>query len=217
MKAFVIAIENHEKSQKVANRCIQSASKFDIHVEKWKATTPDDYPVDILLKEDVAVAGFQEIYSRIANCTAAFHSHYSLWKHCVDIKEDVMILEHDAVFVNSIPKVIMFDRCISLGHPSYGKFNVPTTFGVNPLISKSYFPGAHAYIVKPSGAKEIIKKAKQGVAKPTDIFLNKNNFPWLQEYFPWPVEARDTFTTIQNVTGCLAKHSYGDDYVVEEV
>ena len=71
-------------------------------------------------------------------------------------------------------------------------------------------------MIKPRGAKEIIKGA-QRVARPTDVFLNVQNFPWLQEYYPWPVEARDSFTTIQNIKGCLAKHSYGETYRVEEV
>jgi len=39
----------------------------------------------------------------------------------------------------------------------------------------------------------------------------------LQEYWPWPVEAHDSFTTIQNENGCLAKHNYGETYGIEEV
>jgi len=55
------------------------------------------------------------------------------------------------------------------------------------------------------------------MTRSTDIFLNLDWFPWLQEYYPWPVEARDNFTTIQNQTGCLAKHNYGEGYDIEEV
>ena len=46
MKAFVIAIESHKGSQQVANRCIKSAEKYGIKIEKWKATTPHDMPID---------------------------------------------------------------------------------------------------------------------------------------------------------------------------
>ena len=53
MKSFVIAIENHTPSQQVADRCIDSGKKYGIHVEKWKATTPDDFPIDKLLKETI--------------------------------------------------------------------------------------------------------------------------------------------------------------------
>jgi hypothetical protein len=33
-------------------------------------------------------------------------------------------------------------------------------------------------------------------------------FPWLEEYYPWPVVVDDSFSTIQNQQGCLAKHNY---------
>ena len=42
--------------------------------------------------------------------------------------------------------------------------------------------------------------------------MNVNNFPNLEEYYPWPVEARDSFSTIQKKEGCLAKHGYNDSY-----
>jgi len=216
MNSYVITILNNERSVQVAKRCIRSAAQHGVEVDFWKATTPNDFPIDKLIDEGVSIAGLHETYSRIANCAAAFHSHYSLWKHCVETKEEVMILEHDAVFVNDIPSEIYFNKCISLGKPSYGKWNTPNTFGINPLTSKRYFPGAHAYIVKPIAAREFIDRAKV-MARPTDVFLNVENFPWLQEYWPWPVEAHDSFTTIQNENGCLAKHNYGETYGIEEV
>ena len=49
---------------------------------------------------------------------------------------------------------------------------------------------------------------------PTDTFLNLDNFPWLQEYYPWIVEAKDNFTTIQNENGCQAKHNYNETYEI---
>ena len=85
-------------------------------------------------------------------------------------------------------------------------YNKPEKFGVNPLTSKVYFPGAHAYRVKPNAAKFIIEQAKK-FARPTDVFLNVETFPFLEEYYPWPVMAKDSFTTIQNEMGCKAKHN----------
>ena len=216
MKAFVITIESHKGSQQVANRCIKSGEKYGIRIEKWKATTPHDMPIDKLMTDKVNIVGLHETYSRIANCAAAFHSHYSIWKNAVETQEMHMIFEHDAVIINDIPKTIQFDKVVSLGAPSYGKYNTPSRLGVGPLVSKKYFPGAHGYIVKPDGAKLLIEQAKK-IARPTDVFLNTDYFPWLEEYYPWPVEARDSFTTIQNENGCYAKHSYGETYRVEEV
>ncbi len=216
MKAFVITIMDNQPSVQVASRCIKSGEKFGLKINNWHATTPNDMPIEKLLAEKVNIAGLHETYSRIANCAAAFHSHFSLWKHSIEINEPVMVFEHDAVVVNNIPNFIAFEKCISLGKPSYGKWITPSTFGVNPLTSKGYFPGAHCYIMKPQGAKEVIAQAKV-FARPTDVFLNTSYFPWLQEYYPWPVEAHDSFTTIQNESGCYAKHNYGETYRVEEV
>ena len=84
---------------------------------------------------------------------------------------------------------------------------------MNPLTSKRYFPGAHAYRLRPTGAEKLIAQAKI-YAQPTDIYLNVDTFPLLQEYYPWPVEARDTFTTIQKTKGCLAKHNYNETYKI---
>jgi len=207
MKAFVIAIEDNELSMKAANRCIDTAKTYDIDVQIFKAITPSDNPLKLLEEKGIPVDGFNEKYSRLENCVAAFLSHYSLWEMAAKDNDDYLILEHDAYFVGPIPKIVVYNKLISFGHPSYGKYNTPNMFGVNPLTSKPYLPGAHAYMLNRLGAKAIIEKAKTD-ARPTDVFLNTSNFPWLEEYYPWAVEARDTFTTIQKEEGCLAKHNW---------
>jgi len=213
MKSYVITIMDNEKSVQVAQRCIKSAAKYGIEVEHWKATTPADGPIDLLLKDDVKIAGLHELYSRIANCSAAFHSHFSLWKNCIATNEDHLIFEHDAFVTDPIPVDVNYNKLISFGKPSYGKWRQPTQIGVNPLTSKGYLPGAHCYMLKPEAAKLLVSQAKI-MARPTDVYINTQTFPWVQEYYPWPVEARDSFTTIQKEAGCLAKHSYGETYEI---
>lgn len=213
MKSFVITIMDNPESVKVADRCIKSGKKFGIDIEKFPAITPKDNPLELAKQWELPTQGFQEVYSRLENCVAAFLSHYSLWLKCKEDNEKYMILEHDAVIVNSIPLFVPFDKVMNIGKPSYGKANRPMKIGVNPLTSKRYMPGAHGYMVNPAGARHLIDKAYYD-AKPTDVYMNVQNFPWLQEYYPWPVEARDTFTTIQKTEGCLAKHNYGDGYKI---
>ena len=129
--------------------------------------------------------------------------------------EEVTIFEHDAVIMENIPS-IEHNGCISFGKPSYGKLNNPPSLGKNRLTSKPYFPGAHAYRVKPNAAKIMVET---GITRgaPTDIFLNLQTFPWLEEYYPWPVEVKENFSTIQRQYGCLAKHMYNENYIIEEV
>ena len=214
MKNYVITIKDIPQSVEYAQRCIQSASDFDMKVEQFDAVTPRNTDVHKVLKDEgISRVGFEERYSRLDNCIAAFLSHYSLWKRCIELGHQITIFEHDAVIVDKIPDFINFKGCINLGKPSYGTFKTPKTLGVNSLVSKQYFGGAHAYRITPSAAKHLVGRAKINAA-PTDVYLHNQNFSWLEEYYPWPVEVKDTFTTIQREEGCLAKHNYGDKYEI---
>lgn len=215
MKSYVITIMDNPKSVKSAERCIASGPQFDIQM--YEAFTPADDPIAYFEERDIDYSGFEQSndrqYSYETAAMSAFISHSSLWERCVETNEEIQIFEHDAVITGTIPEFIAYKGCISLGYPSYGRYNTPPNLGVNRLTSKPYFPGAHAYRVNPNGAK-ILLEARQTVAQPTDVFLNAKNFPWLEEYFPWPVEAVDTFTTIQRELGCRAKHNYNEYYEI---
>jgi len=213
MKAFVITIESIEKSIQAANRCIKSGKKYGFEIEKFKATTPEDKPIEVIHKLGISPHGFVEKYSRVENCIAAFLSHYYLWKKAVDTNENIIIFEHDAIVTGSLPPDFKFNKVITFSKPSYGKFNTPMKIGVDGLVQKQYFGGAHGYIVSPEGAKILIEKAKIEAA-PTDVFLNLNLFPWLEELYPWICMASDSFTTIQKEAGCLAKHRYDETYEI---
>lgn len=208
MKGFVITIEDLPQSVSVAERCKKSAEKFGLSTELFPAITPQAKPRELLRKLRINDQYFKDdIGSRPDNVIATFLSHYRLWSQCASGKETFVIFEHDAVVVNEIPKFAIFTGCMNIGAPSYGKFEQPSMIGVNPLTSKPYFPGAHAYMLKPAAAKILIETATTN-AMATDVFLQKAVFPWLEEFYPWPVIAKDTFTTIQNETGCLAKYNY---------
>jgi len=217
MKNYVITIFDNPRSVEMAERCIRSAAEFRMTIEKFKAITPKDDPEIIAASEGIPTAKFHEKYSRYENCLSAFLSHYSLWKKSIEMNESVRIFEHDAVLKYKIPQILNKETdtalCINLGKPSYGRFNVPSKRRIGPLVSKKYFPGAHGYQVSPKAAKLLVEKAKKA-AGPTDVFLNVVNFPWLKEFYPWPVVAKDTFTTIQNDMGCKAKHNYGEKYEI---
>ena len=214
MKAFVITISDNPKSVKVADRCIESGKRHGLKIEKFDAITPSDNPVELLLSKGIDPIKFDGKYSRNVNCIAAFLSHHSLWEQCGNGNENFVIFEHDAVMVDNIPST--HPRYVmNIGHPSYGKWNTPQMLGVNPLTTKRYFPGAHAYIVTPEGGRLLVENAPLH-AMPTDVYMNLDTFPWLQEWYPFVAEARDTFTTIQVEAGCLAKHNYDNGIEIIE-
>lgn len=215
MKAFVIAIPQHEKSQGAADRCIASGKRHGVEIDKFNAITPSVDLEELAAQHQVPLKLFNEKYSRTSNCIAAFFSHFTLWKKCIELNQPIAIFEHDAVVSGQLPTT-PFNYVMSIGQPSYGKHVVPTHLGVGPLTSKPYFPGAHAYMVNPAGAKRLIERAKLD-AGPTDVFLDIRRFPWLQEFYPWTAYAADSFSTIQNKTGCLAKHNYKEGYEIVDV
>tara|TARA_B100000902_G_scaffold49825_1_gene56599 strand:+ start:1189 stop:1848 length:660 start_codon:yes stop_codon:yes gene_type:complete len=205
MISYVITIMDNPKSVEVAKRCI--ASTTDVTINHFKAITPKDDLEKILKDNNIKnLDNFKSDtrYSRYDRCLSAFLSHLHCWKKCIENNETTLIFEHDAVMFGNLPNNLNFNKVITLAKPSYGSYNHPTMFGLNPLTQKRYFGGAHGYMIKPAGARELLEKSKTD-AGPTDVFLNLDNFPWLQEYYPWIIEVKDTFTTIQNNRGCRAK------------
>ena len=212
MKAYVIYIDKYPESKESALKCVESGSKFGVDVELHLGYDADKHPLEVAEEIGIPTGNFIEKFSRHENCVAAFLSHHSLWMKAIKDNEEVLVLEHDAIFIDKVPRV-PYKGLLSLGAPSYGKFITPPNIGVNKLVSKQYLPGAHAYMVKPSAAKVLVDQAR-GYACPTDLFLRNDLFDFVEEYYPWPVLARDNFTTIQREAGCSAKHRYGESYQI---
>lgn len=210
MKGYVITISDIPRSVDSAKRCVSSAKRYGFEVQPFWATCPRHDPEGYAKSEGIPTEGFKEVYSRYINCLSAFCSHYRLWQKAYTENETLMVLEHDAYFVNEIPST-PFGGIMSFGKPSYGKYITPQLLGRNKLISKQYLPGAHAYAVTPFAAEKLINKAKE-CASPTDVFISNQNFDCIEEYYPWPVEARDSFSTIQKQRGCMAKHNFSETY-----
>ena len=211
LEAYCIYVKG--KSDDVAQRCVASGKKYGVHVTMVPGHTPETLDADGYFAEhNIPEINFHEKYSRIDPVRCAFASHHTLWRQCAEGKSAYLILEHDAVFVNSLPNTII-GNIVNLGKPSYGKFKIPP-LGESRLVSKQYLPGAHAYMITPFGAKLLLQRATVD-GGPTDVFIHNDRFPGqINEIYPWPIECDDSFTTIQNVTGCLAKHNYDGQYEI---
>lgn len=212
MKALVITMIDEPESVRVAERCIESGKKFGVNVEMKPAITPKDNPVKIL-NEDLGIDSsvFPTEYSRLEPVVSCFLSHYFIW---AEAKEETLVLEHDAVFYDKINE-IEYNDFVSIGKPSFGRYNKMNQKGTYPLFSKvgGYLPGAHAYMFKPHFVQDLLYQASRQPA-PTDVFLNSRNFPTMQECWPHPVHCEDSFTFIQKEKGCAAKHNYNDSYKI---
>lgn len=215
--SYIITMLNHKKSVQSTKRCIESAKQFGYYPKVFKAITPEDKPLEILKKYNMPLHKFKANakYSKLEPSICCFLSHYELWKICVENNQPILVLEHDAIFKSKLPENLIFQKLVNLGKPSYGQYNVPNKEGMYDLFSKNggYLPGTHAYIVSPDAAKSLINHSVVGANTP-DLYMNKSNFPWITEYYPWPIEADDSFTTVQKEEGSIAKHNYGKDYEI---
>lgn len=217
IKARVITIYCNEQSEDAADRAVKSAKGIGgiDDAEKVYGYTPADHPLEIARNLGIDVNKFREKYSDWQACVAAFLSHRKVWQQCARDDCLYVVLEHDAVFVSALNLGDFKSGCMNIAKPSYGTFETPQRIGLNIFQSKKggYFGGAHGYVIDPYTAQHLIDMAPQ-YGKPTDLYLNRFDFPFITEYYPWCVEARDSFTTIQKKTGCIAKHNWGDDYEI---
>ena len=121
MKAFVITLKDNGYSNEVADRCIASATKFGLVVEKFYGVDREqakqfmhdeglewtwaNNDTEIMKCEKTGLRmhpyGSTDIRAKIG-CSM---SHYVLWKKCVELDEPILILEHDSVFLQALPEI----------------------------------------------------------------------------------------------------------------
>lgn len=217
MKGYVVTLMNLPESIKMAERCIESGKQFGVDVEISEAVWKD-IAMSELKKEGLSKARYDESWSNNDAVIGNFVAQYRVWNKIVNSNEAGIVLEHDAVFTNVVPALAGRGDIINIGKPSYGQFRSKVQQGIYPMFSKTggYIPGAHGYYLTPHGAQQLITKAKENGAAPCDLYLNNKTFPNIKEIYPWVVEARDEFTTIQIRKGCIAKHNFDNNYKIIE-
>lgn len=186
MKAFVITLLENQISLTLANSAVDSAKKFDIELIIWPAVNGLLYG-----KEKLKNLNLNKILKKVmiqrTGVLGCFLSHYELWMHCVNIDTPILILEHDAMFIRSIPKDIetQFTDILKLDpfyitDPEYHK-NVKDSatediqYFYQPTAGSSkageYTLGAHGYCITPSGATKLIDFANNVGILPTDLHI----------------------------------------------
>jgi len=214
MKAYVITLTDLPESVEAAERCIASGKVFGIDVEMSEGIGKD-IAMDLFKNEKLFFQFFNRdpaVFEAVVGC---FLSHYNLWKNIISTNESCIILEHDAIFVEPVP-ALTSGSIINLGKPSWGEYKIHDQVGIFPIFSskRGYLLGAHAYYVTPKGAEQLIQHAKNAGILPADLFIDANHIRGVKETWPWVVEAKDRFTTIQKEKGCLSKFGYNENYKI---
>ena len=212
MKAYVITIEGNDVSENGARTCIESSWKVknEFSIEKFDATVPQDVAYEMQTQNltwnypwNGEVLDFSSGLKKTAyqgrdpNASIACAlSHYRLWKKSVEEMEDILVLEHDAVFTFQVPYDIILQSqygIIGINDPrgatrKSSSFHSMIQNSLNdicavPRIDATNIPqgiaGNSAYIIKPWAADTMIGLVNEYGLWPNDAIMCYQLFPWL--------------------------------------
>ena len=226
LRGYIIGDGLNETSNNAIKKCFSSLwdTESDVTLEYFKQTSPEtlqediekdlfpikwNYPLNNESKKDEEFGMILKPYrtnsmEKVFACTI---SHARLWKLCVETSEEIMILEHDAIFTRKIEKFEWEGGVLGLNDPrgathSSGKFHsvVASSNGIkeapwveDPLSMPQGLAGNSAYIIKPYFAEKLLNKLEQKGGWPNDAIMCKQFFKGeLKVVYPY-------YTTIQGV------------------
>ncbi len=223
MKAYVITIRGNTYSETCADRCIESAAKFGVTVEKFNAVPKEDARFYMSLqglewtwpteKPDVcAYTGLKRHLYPTTDLNARIGcamSHYSLWLECIALKEPILSLEHDAVFIGPLPELTPNFGALMLNNPTgatpKGAWWAQKMKDRGPGVwPKTYvfddgrpdgLAGNSAYIISPETAQRCAELYHKYGVWPNDATLCRQLVPGLMEVYPFVTEVRQTQST----------------------
>ena len=210
MKAYAIVIKDNEVSENAYKALRESSTKVknSFNIERLDATTQEfanvtlrgaglkwSYPWEgqsIDFASGLTLKAYPTRYKE--RRIACFMSHYRLWHKVVSTNEPILILEHDAQFVQKLDYQYILDSkydIIGINNPLMAtrKARVfhdlikqhPQEIQPIPDIDEFNVPqglaGNSAYIIKPAGAKNVLDAAEQYGAWPNDALMCKQLVP----------------------------------------
>ena len=103
-------------------------------------------------------------------------SHLNVWKHCVELNEPLLVLEHDSEVVSKLDEIDFKDVL----HLDAHRFVDPDPdANIKPTIEKfehyrkgeQQLKGTYGYVVKPHAAKKLIEGAYTDGLTASDMFV----------------------------------------------
>lgn len=210
IKSFAIVLKDNDISELGFKNLLKSVkdTASNIDLNRFNAVTPNEanhilnelnlkwnYPWEGSVIEEKIYRLKKSAYStrskekRIA-CSL---SHYILWKRCIELNEPILIFEHDAVIIKTIPNNLIHLKydVIGINDPrgATRKANVFHSIVQNskedfisvPVIDDLNIPqglaGNSAYIIKPSGAERLLYLCKELGLWPNDSIMCQQLVP----------------------------------------
>ena len=204
-KKFIITLTDLPQSMNVAKRCLESAKRYNEHhgMELWPAVSKFE-ALDFFKSHQLTWFHTDYNLERKKDPLpemGCFASHYMLWKHCIELNQAIIILEHDAIIRSPIPPlkfkhIIMLSR-FAFGQKKYriGKITMPSPREIFYPLDR--LAAAHCYAITPKGAQILTKVAQHNIIVPADAFINKDKVNILY-YHPYLVDFDYKFSTIDS-------------------
>ena len=188
MKAFVIGLSRIPTSMKSSEATVAALKSYGLDATHWEGTYGSDaeeiFAVEGRVLSDTSFKGLPVDEEYRKSCSrpgvmGCFHSHYRLWKHCVELNESILIFEDDVIFERAFIPVEWSDvllvatgKTVHLqefySEKLYRPSGPPTAAGFKGKV----MPGAVGYGLTPKGAAKLTEYYRT-IYLPADNAMNR--------------------------------------------
>lgn len=180
-KAHIITIKNHEASEQMAARCLESCRRVGQPAEIFDAFDGTGrLSQDIIIPEHSRNKDWVK-WIKLTNTTltkpeqCCFLSHFALWVKCIEEDQPLIALEHDAVMLRHFPEHPALNALIYLGSNEMVRNQYWNPIPPHAQLSPDYryILRTHAYSVDPLCAKNLVSHAiERGLYTAVDVMMN---------------------------------------------
>ena len=184
--AYIIVVKDHPISESMFLRCEESCKKVDMSYKRWEAF--DGTKGEIIVPDHLDdvhhyrwVKVVNEALAKSEVCTVL--SHFSLWCHCIEIDQPIVILEHDAIMIQKFTHHPAFNAIIYLGSIEQIQNNYWGSIPIMAQLNCNYrFQlRTHAYSIDPIIAKRLVAQViSQGITTSIDVMIRTDIYTNLQ-------------------------------------
>lgn len=186
--AYIITLKGNQTSEQMSARCQKSLADLDMPYKVWDAydgTSNEKIIIPAQLRGKSYMSWIKWIDKElsISEVSAAL-SHISLWAHCIELDQPIIILEHDAVMLQKVTDHPVIGVLHYLGCYEQAKKGWPTLL-TPPHATNGhnyhFICRAHAYGIDPWAAKNAFAHVlKYGIHESLDIMLRSDIIPAIQ-------------------------------------
>jgi GR25 family glycosyltransferase involved in LPS biosynthesis len=188
MKAIVIRLKDIEVSEQLADECIKTCKSHGLIVYPYNGVYGEKQIIE--KHEEFGIKPWREkMKKNRLGVKGCFLSHYSIWLHCIEINQPIIVFEHDAILLRPLPHNLEFDEFLLLDPfnkmtKDYSvKHSIEYDFSIEEYFNESskqkyglkhqYAMGLQAYIIKPKAAYKLVESVKEFGYYPADMQCHK--------------------------------------------